>query len=110
MTTCPPVADNGDPIVVGNNTWVYQDGVWLKQSPQVSTDDVALADPSNPADSLTAYPQALPEIPDPMQSQYDVNRWFVDALTKLDTQFEDGEFIAGISVGEDPPDNPVNPC
>ena len=108
MANFPPVAENGDPHVEGNNTWIYQDGAWLKQSPTVSTEDVALADPTNPADTLTAYPQALPEIPDTMGSQYDVNRWFVDALTSLDTRFEDGDFIAGISVGEDPPDNAVN--
>lgn len=108
MTTFPPVAENGDPHVEGNNTWIYQDGAWLKQSPEVSTENVTLADPTNPADTLTAYPQALPEIPDIMGSQYDVNRWFVDALTSLDTRFEDGDFIAGISVGEDPPDNAVN--
>ena len=108
MATFPPIAENGDPHVEGNNTWIYQDGAWLKQSPQVSTDNVALFDPTNPADSLTAYPQTLPEIPDQMASQYDVNRWFVNALTHLDTQFEDGDFVAGISVSEDPPDDAVN--
>ena len=108
MATFPPIAENGDPHVEGENTWIYQDGVWLKQSPQVSTDNVALLDPSNPADSLTAYPQTLPEVPADTTTQYDVNRWFVNALTHLDTQFEDGAVVAGIHVGEDPPDDPAN--
>ena len=108
MANFPPVAENGDPHVEGENTWIYQDGVWLKQSPQVNTDNVALLDPTNPADSLTAYPQTLPEVPADTTTQYDVNRWFVNALTHLDTQFENGAVIAGIHVGEDAPDEPVN--
>ena len=108
MALFPQTPANGDPHTEGEITWIYNDGVWVKQSPIIRTDNVVLSDPANPAAVLTAYPQTLPEVPDTTTTQFDVNRWFVDALTHLDNQFEDGDFIAGISVGEDPPDEAVN--
>ena len=108
MALFPQTPTNGDPHTEGEITWIFNDGVWVKQSPIVRTDNVQLSDPSNPAAVLTAYPQTLPEVPDTTTTQFDVNRWFVDALTHLDNQFEDGDIIAGISVGENPPDEAVN--
>ena len=108
MALFPQTPENGDPHTEGEITWIYNDGVWVKQSPVVRTDNVVLSDPANPAAVLTAFPQTLPEVPADTATQFDVNRWFVNSLTHLDKQFEDGDIIAGIAVSEDPPDDAVN--
>ena len=113
MANFPSVANNGDPHVEGNNTWIYNDGMWVKQSPQISTDNVALFDPTNPAAVLTQQygsARTLPSVPGDIATQYDVNRWFVDALTELDSHYDDlsGGFVAGIHVGENEPTEKEN--
>jgi hypothetical protein len=96
----PPYGD--DTHVEGDVTWKYDGEKWVKQSPTITTTRVELADPAHPAQVL-GVPQAIPDVPDDTKSQYDVNRWFVSALTALDDKFEDGDIIAGIHVGENPP-------
>ena len=108
MANFPQTPGQGDPHTEGNNTWIFDNGSWVKQSPQVDTGNVALLDPTNPAAVLAgSYGGArkLPAVPDGVSTQYDVNRWFVDALTELDSHYDDdtGGFVAGIYVGENEP-------
>ena len=107
MANFPPGPSQGDPHVDGGVTWIYDGTKWQKQAPTLTTGDINLFDPAHPANSLP-LPQTLPDVPPNTTSQYDVNRWFVSALTSLDDHFENGALIAGIHVSEDEPADKVN--
>ena len=89
----------------GDISWKFDGTKWIKQSPIIHTDNVALLDPAYPTASLTANPRKLPIVPSDASSQFDVNRWFVDSLKEVDTHFDTstGGFIAGIFVGDNEP-------
>ena len=91
-----------DTHVEGDITWKYDGEKWVKQAPKITTLDVDLADPTNPATAL-GVPQAIPDVPTDTTTQFHVNKWFVSALNILDKKFEDGDIVAGIHVGENPP-------
>ena len=108
MANFPETPSLNEPHVEGGVTWIYDGDKWVKQSPVIHTDNVALLDPSNPAAVLGAsYGSArkLPEVPGDVATQFDVNKWFVSALTELDSHYDNatGGFVAGIYVGENEP-------
>ena len=78
----------------GGVSWVFDGDKWVKQSPLVTTADVTLFDPTNPATTV-ASPFSIPDVPVDTTSQYDVNRWFVNALNALDSgTSDDGTYEA----------------
>ena len=78
----PPNTD-GDTHEEGGVSWVFDGDKWVKQKPSLTTADVALFDPTNPAD-VVVTPLAIPEVPIDTTTQFDVNKWFVSALQTLD--------------------------
>ena len=85
MANFPETPGLNEPHTEGGINWIYDGDKWVKQSPTIHTDNVALLDPANPAAVLTQQygsARTLPSVPGDIATQYDVNKWFVDALTE----------------------------
>ena len=79
-----PPHEIGDTHEESGVVWSWDGQKWIKQDPNITTADVALFDPSNPATTV-AGTFSIPDVPIDISSQYDVNRWFVNALNALDS-------------------------
>ena len=107
MAQFPTTPDPTDQHQEGDVIWIYDGVKWVKQTPIIKTEHISLSDPAHPADVLVT-PQAIPDVPADTTTQLDVNRWIANSLTALDDKFEDGDIVAGIHVGENPPTDIVN--
>ena len=96
MAQFDPTPSIDDVHYEGDVKWIFDGRKWVKQVPTIKTEDIELSDPSHPANVFTT-PQVVPDVPVDTTSQLDANRYFVNALGKLD------DFVRGIHVSDSPP-------
>ena len=82
-----PPHEIGDSHEEGGISWKWDGQKWVMQVPTITTGDVTLFDPANPASAIASVgtPASIPDVPVDTATQYDINRWFVDALNALDS-------------------------